>query len=75
MNYTFDGKRVCVARLVDAELVWVRSVTALALVKSEGAFSEMICKVRNDFRVKEFSDAPGLSTKASSEKAQVWFGV
>lgn len=69
LDWTVVGKLASVARLVDADLIGVQSVSTTALQEIEGTASEPICDVRDGLPVEAFSDVPGPSTEGSSDQA------
>lgn len=69
LNRTIGGERACLAGLVDAELVRIRSVITAAILESERMVSEAICDVHDGLPAEASSDEPGPSAGGSSDQA------
>lgn len=65
LNQFVDGMRACVAGLVGAYLVGIRSVISAALSENKGTVSEAICEVREGFPDEESCNPPRLSAGGS----------
>lgn len=69
LNRTGGGNGMSVGEIVDAKLIRVRSIIALALLKSEGTVIKAIWGKPDGSPVGASSDAPGLSTGGLSGQA------
>lgn len=68
-NQTVGGERVCVAELVDVELVRVELVIIVTLSESGVTLNQAICNLCDSFLVEEPSDAPSPSAEGIPAQA------